>query len=78
MQKIMVQNALTFPWEDPLLYSTHPHHFRFQEMGFYAIYGSPVWRHTEILGRAIHHPDAALALMNMMNKPSGSMLHITS
>ena len=63
MQKITLQKTMEYPWENPLLYSTQPHHFCFQEMGLYGIYGAPAWRH---IGQAIYHPDAALAIHELV------------
>ena len=63
MQRITLQKTIEYPWDDPLLYSTQPHHFLFKEMGLYGIYGSPAWRHTEVLGKAMHHPSAVEDLM---------------
>jgi hypothetical protein len=67
MQKINLPMTLPRPWEDPAENPRVVNQFLFQEMGFYGVFGM-----MRLVGavKAIHHPDAELALMNMMNKPA--------
>ena len=67
MQKIKLMRGKLFPWDDPEEAVVKVQPFDFREMGFYGIYGSHLWAPIEVPGRAIHHPDAELELMKIMN-----------
>lgn len=68
MQKIKLMRGKLFPWDDPEEAVVKVQPFSFREIGFYGIYGSHLWAPREVLGKAIHDPDAELILMNMMNR----------
>jgi hypothetical protein len=70
MQTIRLRIGKLFPWDDPEEAVVKVQPFDFREMGFYGIYGSHLWPPTEVIGKAIHHPDAELALMDMMDNPA--------
>lgn len=73
MQKIKLMRGKLFPWDDPEETVVKVQPFAFCEMGFYGIYGSHLWAPVETVGKAIHHPDAELALMDMIGNPGRSV-----